>query len=242
LEGYIYRYKLNIDIYDTIVKRYVTEEEFKQYLIDKRNYRSELGQETGKLAAVYTLEELEIEFKRVYDYCLSELKTPPTVDYFDRVSKFDNRMFRKRLNMTWGEVCEHYGYEYTPSTANKAEKMVLDIISTILESRYKPQKTWKWLKGINGKSLRCDGFYEKVNLVVEFDGEQHRRPVAKFGGEEAFKILQANDEIKNKLIPYNGIKLIRIQSNEPWHDIDFLTKLLIENNIPIKKEFTKSAS
>ena len=47
--------------------------------------------------------------------------------------------------------------------------------------------------------------------MIEFDGEQHDRPVARWGGAEAFKLQRKRDEIKNNYCKDKGITLIRIK-------------------------------
>ena len=46
--------------------------------------------------------------------------------------------------------------------------------------------------------------------MIEFDGEQHIRPVERWGGEKAFQLQRKRDEIKNNYCKENGIALIRI--------------------------------
>lgn len=64
------------------------------------------------------------------------------------------------------------------------------------------------------KKLRFDFavFDENDNLqfLIEYDGEQHTRPVDAFGGEEEFKQVQKRDAIKNEYCKNNGIDLLRI--------------------------------
>ncbi len=46
--------------------------------------------------------------------------------------------------------------------------------------------------------------------LIEFDGEQHFKPVDIFGGEEQFEILQQNDKLKNQYALTHNIPLVRI--------------------------------
>jgi len=101
-------------------------------------------------------------------------------------------------------------------------------MSIILNENYESQKVFPWLRGVNDFPLFCDGYFEKHNLILEVDGKQHRVPILKFGGEKAFKILQANDNVKNELIPEHGIKLLRIADNTNWHDVEYLRSKLEE--------------
>lgn len=55
--------------------------------------------------------------------------------------------------------------------------------------------------------------------LIEFDGEQHFKPVDMFGGEEKFKILQHNDQLKNQYALSHNIPLVRI----PYYLRDIIT-------------------
>lgn len=60
--------------------------------------------------------------------------------------------------------------------------------------------------------LRFDFYFEKDGrgFCIEFDGEQHRRPIDYFGGEEAFRKTQERDKIKDDYCKKNNITLIRV--------------------------------
>ncbi len=55
--------------------------------------------------------------------------------------------------------------------------------------------------------------------LVEYDGEQHYRPVEYFGGEDKYKQQQERDDRKNEYCRKQGIKLKRI----PYWDYDKLS-------------------
>ena len=80
------------------------------------------------------------------------------------------------------------------------------------------------------KALPFDFYIESLNICIEYQGEQHYRPV-NFGGisnEEAFKnfkITQFHDQIKVEYCKNNGIKLICIPY---WEDTEeYLNKNLL---------------
>lgn len=60
------------------------------------------------------------------------------------------------------------------------------------------------------KPLVFDFFLPIHNILIEFDGEQHIRPIERWGGEKAFQLQRKRDEIKNNYCKNNGITLIRI--------------------------------
>ena len=61
---------------------------------------------------------------------------------------------------------------------------------------------------------RLDIFIPDLALAVEYQGEQHYRPVALFGGEEGLKKTKERDKLKLKLCRDNGIKLVYFSYKE----------------------------
>lgn len=59
----------------------------------------------------------------------------------------------------------------------------------------------------------------KLVCLIEFDGEQHYRPIDFLGGEDRFKIQQTNDQRRNYFCREHDIPLIRI----PYYDYDKIT-------------------
>lgn len=71
---------------------------------------------------------------------------------------------------------------------------------------------------------------DRVLFAVEYDGEQHYRPVEFWGGEKGFKRQKKRDELKNDYCLKKGIPLIRIPYNSK--DIfEELEKRILELNI-----------
>lgn len=84
---------------------------------------------------------------------------------------------------------------------------------------YKREYTFKDLYyRENFSKLRYDfGVFDRegrLTKLIEFDGEQHERPVEYFGGYEAFRDLQKRDKIKNNYALGKGYKLYRIPYRE----------------------------
>lgn len=61
---------------------------------------------------------------------------------------------------------------------------------------------------------RLDIFIPDLALAIEYQGEQHYRPVALFGGEEGLKKAKERDKIKLKLCRENGIKVVYFSHKE----------------------------
>lgn len=71
------------------------------------------------------------------------------------------------------------------------------------------------------KHLKCLPFdfaifdeNNNLTMLIEYDGEQHFRPVDYFGGEEAYKERVRNDKIKEDYCKDNCIRLLRIKYTE----------------------------
>jgi tetratricopeptide (TPR) repeat protein len=62
--------------------------------------------------------------------------------------------------------------------------------------QYSPE----WLQG-----LRFDSFIPDFNVAVEYQGEQHYRPVSVFGGKEGFAQTVKRDRLKLALAAQNGV-------------------------------------
>lgn len=85
---------------------------------------------------------------------------------------------------------------------------------------------FKDLLGDCGVPLRYDFIIlenDSPIRLIEFDGPQHTKPSDYFGGEEAFKKLQCNDNLKNEYARAHHIPLVRI----PYKERDHITLDLI---------------
>lgn len=224
-------------VYESIVKNYATPSQFEEYLKKQKLHKSGVGKVTGILSAKYDDEDYEREFHKVIDYCKEEFNEFPSTRLFYELTKIDSSCYRNKYKLSWTEICLKYGYKIDRS-ANKSEKVVLEVVSKILNESYIPQKKFDWLIGTKGFHLYCDGYFPNNSIVVEFDGKQHREPVAVFGGEKAFKTLLANDHIKNTLIPLHNLKLIRISSEEPFWNKQYIKTKLIQQGILLQESMS----
>lgn len=74
-------------------------------------------------------------------------------------------------------------------------------------------------------ALPFDFYLPKYNVCIEYDGEQHFRPVEFWGGEVGFAKRQQNDKIKNEFCMANSIRLLRIRYDE---DISYVLNNFFE--------------
>jgi len=228
LSTYTSTLNLKGDVYNQIVKMFSSKLQYKEYINVRSEYKTKTSSRVANMnKTLISLDDLEIEFRNVFDKCFINTGVYPSTRLFDKLSKHDSSTYRKKLNMNWSNICKSYGYP-TQQKQSIFETYVLKHMAIILNEEYESGKVFPWLIGVNDFPLFCDGYFEKHNLIIEVDGKQHRVPILKFGGEKAFKTLQANDNVKNELIPKHGIKLLRIADNTKWHDIGYLRSRLEE--------------
>ena len=101
-----------------------------------------------------------------------------------------------------------------------------NVIDTILKQKgitYKRQHRFPDCR--DKYPLPFDFYLPDNNICIEFDGEQHFRPVNYYGGIKGFELTQRRDNIKNKYCEEKGIKLIRI----PYNKIDEIKEIIVSN-------------
>ena len=231
--GYYKHYGHNI--YEDIIKNYLSNEEFLKYkkdmaIRDLKN-RSIGGVVNGQKYG-YTEEQVEEEFKRVFDTFYEQHGVYPTRSTFNKISKYNDVTYRKRYNyeFSWNDFRVLYGYHST-NDENVSEAACLNSISKILNEKPEFQKTWKWLKSDLNSAMFVDGYFKDHNLVVEFDGSYHRVAIEAFGGQKHLEKVQHRDALKNKLLKQHNIKLLRIDSRDNWEDTEYLKQRLKELDI-----------
>lgn len=88
---------------------------------------------------------------------------------------------------------------------------------------FEREKTFPNLKGYkNQNNLRFDFYLPHHNICIEYDGQQHFRPIPIFGGKEAYRLQVLHDRLKDEFCKENKIKLIRI----PYYKKDLIESLL----------------
>lgn len=130
---------------------------------------------------------------------------------------------------------------------------VTDLCDAVLGVPASREHRFAWLLGDvspkTGRQVRLpvDAYWESLGLVMEFQEEQHSRPVRHFDKPDVITVSgvhrgvqrQLYDERKAQLIPTHGLRLLVIHKNqftvrrkhiEPdWvHDMDIVRRLLTE--------------
>lgn len=100
---------------------------------------------------------------------------------------------------------------------SKIERCLLENnIEYILYHKYEE------LIGVNGRQLSYDFYLPKFDLLIEYQGQQHYKPIDIFGGEEYFKVQQEHDKRKFEYAKTHNIKLLEI----PYWDFDNIEQIL----------------
>lgn len=117
--------------------------------------------------------------------------------------------------------CKDCGYTWlaTPSNLLKGQKCIKcnleskgeKMISNILDEYSIPYfKEHRFEDCKSKRTLPFDFYLPKDRVAIEYDGEQHYKPIELFGGEKEFIKRKKHDNIKNKYCATNNITLIRV--------------------------------
>lgn len=88
----------------------------------------------------------------------------------------------------------------------------------LLSQKFSPHEVYRqyspdWLQG-----MRFDAFIPDFQLAVEYQGEQHFKPIELFGGNEGFAQTTMRDQMKRTLAEQNGIRLEYISYDQDIND------------------------
>ncbi len=158
----------------------------------------------------YNTEEIIIEFNKMhgdlYDYTKVEYtksREPVII-----VCKKHGEFLQSPNSHLQNHGCQKCCY----SKGEYAVAKFLDENDILYETQYKFEKC----KYIN--ELPFDFYLPEFNTCIEFNGEQHYRPVEFFGGEEAFKLNLVRDNIKKNFCKETDKELIIIKYDENIQD------------------------
>lgn len=107
-----------------------------------------------------------------------------------------------------------------------------NIVSKILEINHIDFEQYYYI-GYKGHYMSVD-FHLVLNnerYIIEYNGEQHYRPVERFGGQEKFEQQVIRDNLLKEYCSINNIKLIEIKYDMKFSEIEsFLLKELKFDN------------
>ncbi|MCC4389143.1 PDDEXK family nuclease [Limosilactobacillus reuteri] len=95
---------------------------------------------------------------------------------------------------------------------------------------YEAQKMFEGL--VDKKQLSYDFYLPELNILIEYQGKQHYKPIDFFGGEETYRKQLRHDELKRMYAKENEIELIEIPYNvEGYLEISEFLSLYVGQRI-----------
>lgn len=104
---------------------------------------------------------------------------------------------------------------------SKGELLIKNFLD-FYEIEYISQKSFE--NCYNKQLLKFDFYIPTYNLCIEYDGEQHYKPLKCFGGNKEYLKRVENDKIKTEFCLKNGLGLLRI----PYYQYDNIRNMLGE--------------
>lgn len=156
-----------------------------------------------------SINELIIEFVNIhgskYDYSLiNHTKSKIKVDIICKLHSIFSQTPNNHLQGKGCPVCKE----------SKGEKIIRNILT---KNNINYIQQYKFKDCFNIKPLMFDFYLPDYNVCIEYDGEQHFKPMRFFKPDVSnfeLKNIQKRDKIKNNYCKKNNIKLIRIRFDE----------------------------
>lgn len=102
---------------------------------------------------------------------------------------------------------------------------------------YNWQKCFSGLIGVGGGLLLYDFYIKQYNLLIEFQGKQHKQVVQYFGGNKQFEKQQEHDRRKREYAQNHNINLLEIW----YYDIDRTEEILEQTLNNLRSESLTTA-
>jgi hypothetical protein len=180
--------------------------------------------------------------KNLNDFLLDLKKKNPTIAYIDGFEKMHSKVtFKSKIcGHTWKSTPNNviYGGSGCPiCSMSQGERKIYTFLSDN-NIEFEPQKVFDDLFGVNNGLLSYDFYLEKYNLLIEYQGQQHEKPVVlpfvkrkKITPEEQFKIQQEHDKRKREYAKSHNIELMEIWYWDKDKINEILSNKLNINNI-----------
>jgi len=111
----------------------------------------------------------------------------------------------------------HFRGNGCPQCGKILSKGMKQVISTLEQLKsigfiqdYALEKTFKEMKYKENGRLYLDAYIDELHVGIEYDGEQHFRPIEFFGGIESLKLGMKRDIIKDTYCLKSRMNLLRI--------------------------------
>lgn len=152
------------------------------------------GYENRTISPTEFLERARFIHSSKYEYDLSDFKT---VNDKIRITHECGHSYLGRVsNHLSGQGCSRC----RSSIGEKKIQTWLEANNISFVAQYK----------LDGFRYRYDFYIPALNMLIEYDGEQHFREVEYFGGKKAYIQRQRNDKIKTSLAKKHGYLLVRV--------------------------------
>jgi very-short-patch-repair endonuclease len=119
--------------------------------------------------------------------------------------------------------CPHCSYN--ENRISKGESKIIEFLEEN-DIDYVFQKRFKNCKYL--KTLRFDFWLPKLNILIEFDGQQHYQPIEHWNGELGFQKQKIRDKIKNEFASEMNYRLLRISYDEYNNISNIISEFIIE--------------
>lgn len=162
--------------------------------------------------------------KTTREFCDEIYKINPDIEiigeYINTSTKIKCRC--KICNHIWRAKPDNLHVTGCPSCKiSHGERLIVNFLNKN-NINYEQQKTFIDLVGVGQRKLSYDFYLPDYNKLIEFQGEQHFRPVNIFGGEKQFKIQKEHDIRKKNYAKLHNITLIEIC----YYEIDKIDDIL----------------
>ena len=150
---------------------------------------------------------------------------------FDK-ARAGNAKFSSGEPLRWSEETHFFVFNKRDKQPSTLE-LLTEIALNELEINYECQISFPWCM-IGYRNYRYDFCLPDYKMLIEVDGEQHKKSIEYFGGEEGLKIQQERDANKERLALENGYRIFHI-SFEQFCSVEktlteFLKSVIFEEN------------
>jgi len=115
-------------------------------------------------------------------------------------------------------------YYHNGKRCSKGEKRIMQFLEKH-DIEYEKEKTYESCRSLKGNLLRFDFFIEENNMLIEFDGQHHIKPVNKYRrAQRVHAQTVKHDAIKDNFVYNRDIVLLRI----PYKDMNNIEYILEE--------------
>lgn len=139
--------------------------------------------------------------------------------------KNSSHVFNMKIHgfMTLNYRCPYCNVTAKGLRDSKGARKIKEVLD-LLNISYEREKAFNDCRSSSGRLLYFDFYIPDYNLLIEFDGPQHRKSIDYFGGIDTFNKTKSHDDIKNKYAENNNINLIRLENIK---DIDNTLKNIL---------------